>query len=146
MADDHQRAVALIRRGLACGRRNQMEGGVLCLIEGLGRIDAASHPRLTLCALHNLALFLAGLGLTVLSRAVVVRAKPLYRKVGDPEMSARLLWLEGSVARQTRRYELAARKLEQARIAFSRFDFRQALQIREELMSVLFQLKRTRAA
>lgn len=142
----HERGIDLIRRGLRCGRRNEMESGVLCLTEGLGLIDEAADPRLALCALHNLALFLANLGLGTLSRAVIVRTKPLYRQVGDPVMAARLLWLEGTVARIAGRHQLAMRKLEQACTAFQRIDVHQAILVRDELAGVQRQLRPERAA
>jgi len=142
MIDEHKVGVLLVRRGLACGRRNEMESGVLNLVEGLSLLDVEADPRLTLCALHNLALFLTHLGLTVLARAVLLRAKPLYQQVQDPLMSARLLWLEGSLARRAGRFQLAERKLEQARLAFQAIDFRQAGQIRDELADVRRELKK----
>lgn len=146
MNDRHNRGVELIARGLACGRRNEMESGVLCLVEGLGLIDESADSRLTLCALHNLALFLLQLGLPTLARAVLARSKPLYRQVGDPVMMARLHWLEGSVARLAGRWSLAERKLEQAFLAFERIDARQAIQVRDELGDVQQRSRASRAA
>lgn len=133
MTDRHHRGIELLRRGVQCGRRNEMESGVLCLVEGLGLLDEQADPRLTLSALHNLALYLTQLGFTVLARAVIVRSKPLYRRVGDPVMLARLLWIEGSVARREGRRALAAGKLGRAYRAFREIDQRQAGFIREEL-------------
>lgn len=146
MNDRHQHGVELIAQGLACGRRNEMESGVLCLVEGLGLIDEEADPRLTLCALHNLALFLSQLGLPTLARAVLARSKPIYRTVGDPLMMARLLWLEGSVARLSGRWSLAQRKLEQAFQAFERIDARQAVLVRDELAEAQQRLRASRAA
>lgn len=147
MDSDHARGGELIRRAVQCGRRNALEGGILCLIEGLSLIDERSDPRLALGALHNLSLFLAHQDLTVLARAVLARAKPLYRQVNDPLMNARLLWLEGTISRLGGRYTLAARQLERATDAFRslRADW-QSEQVKQEFVDVLSQLQHNEAA
>lgn len=108
------RGAELIRRGVRFGREGDLERGVLCLLEGLGSIDERLSPRLALSAYHNLALFLTHLRLTVLARAVIVRARALYRLVGDPVMNARLTWLQGTLAELTGNPRLAAQKLRDA--------------------------------
>lgn len=133
MTQQHARGVELIRRGLYCGRRKEMESGVLCLIQGLAQIDTAADPRLTLCALHNLALFLCQLGTLVLARAVIQRAKLLYQEVDDPIMLARADWLEGTIARLSGRYARARKKLAKALESLSRLDLRLAEDVEEEL-------------
>ncbi len=136
MTQQHAHGVALIRRGLYCGKRKEMESAVLCLVQGLARIDSAADPRLTLCALHNLALFLAQLGTLVLARAVVQRARPIYLEVGDPIMIARADWLEGTIARLAGRYDRARKKLGKAYDSLHRLDLRLAEAVEEELTAL----------
>jgi hypothetical protein len=124
----------LIRRGVQFGRNNELERGILCLFEGLSLIDESRDPRLALSAFHNLALFFAHLGLTVLARGVIVRARRLYRDLGDPVMDARLTWLQGTVARFANDFELAKSKLRQAAEQFESLgQNEQASQVNEEL-------------
>ncbi len=136
MIDGNTRGAKLIHQGVQCGRREDLESGILCLVEGLSMLDARADRRLVLCAFHNLALLLANRGLTVLARAVVVRARPLYEQVGGRMMFARLLWLEGTIARKAGRRRQAIERLEQARDAFRRIDPPQAAFITEELAKI----------
>lgn len=136
MTQQHARGVELIRRGLYCGKRKEMESAVLCLVQGLARIDTVADPRLALCALHNLALFLTQLGTLVLARAVVQRARPLYLEVDDPIMLARADWLDGTIARLAGRYGRARKKLRKANESFSRLDLRLAEAVQEELANL----------
>ena len=133
MNDGNARGAMLIRQGVQCGRREDLESGILCLVEGLSLLDGRADRRLVLCAMHNLALLMANRGLTVLARAVVVRARPLYHQVGDRVMFARLLWLEGTIARKAGQRHHAAELLEKARTAFRVLDPPQAAFIAEEL-------------
>lgn len=136
MTDMHALGVALIDRGLACGRRKEMESAVLSLIQGLGQIDPDKDPRLTLCAFHNLALFLSELGTLVLARAVLQRAKPLYKRVGDRLMQARATWLEGTIDRLAGRPVIARRKLRKAQETFEELDLRIADRVEKELVAL----------
>ncbi len=136
MADSHDRGIALIRRGFYCGKRKEMESAVLSLVQGLSCIDPEANPRLTLCAVHNLALFLSQLGTLVLARAVLQRAKGLYDDVDDPVMLARATWLEGTIARLAGNHETAREKLAGARDALELLDLRLAESVEEELRMV----------
>jgi len=130
----HTQGAELIRRGVQFGRNNELERGILCLFEGLSLIDEGRDPRLALSAFHNLALFFAHLGLTVLARAVIVRARPRYRELGDPVMDARLTWLQGTVARFANDFELAESKLNEAAAQLKALgQDEQASQVYEEL-------------
>jgi hypothetical protein len=124
----------LIRRGARLGRQGDLERGVLCLLEGLAAIDERQSPRLALSAYHNLALFLAHLRMSVLARAVVVRARALYRQVGDPVMNARLTWLQGTLAELTGNPRLAGQKLREAIAMFEGLQMAEvADKVRDEL-------------
>lgn len=136
MHDGNARGAMLIRQGVQCGRREDLESGILCLVEGLSLLDGRADRRLVLCAMHNLALLMANRGLTVLARAVVTRARPLYHQVGDRVMFARLLWLEGTIARKAGQRHEAADLLEKARAAFRVLDPPQAAFIGEELATL----------
>lgn len=114
MKSKQLRGTHLIRRGVQYGREGDLERGILCLLEGLSLVDEREIPRLALSGYHNLALFLTHLRLTVLARAVIVRARPLYRLVGDPVMSARLVWLQGTLAGLSGNHRLAVQKLQNA--------------------------------
>ena len=131
------RGADLIGRGVECGRHNQLERGILFLVEGLEHVDERQNPRLALSAYHNLALFFVHLGLPVVARGIIVRARRLYRQVGDPVMDARLVWLQGTVARISGNNTLAAKKFRQAIEMFT--DLGQedpAAQVREDLREV----------
>ena len=135
--DDTATASETIRRGLACGRWGELEGGVLRLLDGLAALDARHEPRLALSAGHNLALFLVELELPVLARSAVLGIKPLYRSHGDPLMRARLAWIEGSIARLDGQTQRATRKLGRALEAFRALGaISLAAQVRDELATL----------
>lgn len=136
MADCHDRGIALIRRGFYCGKRKEMESAVLSLVQGLSCIDAEANPRLTLCAVHNLALFLSQLGTLVLARAVLQRARALYEEVDDPVMLARATWLEGTISRLAGNHDVAREKLAGAMGALELLDMRLAESVQEELQMI----------
>jgi len=136
MADTHNRGIALVRRGLCCGRRKEMESAVLSLVQGLSYLDPEADPRLTLCAVHNLALFLSQLGTLVLARAVLQRAKSLYLQVDDPVMLARATWLEGTIARLAGNLTAAREKLMSAANVLELLDLRLAELVQEELRMI----------
>ena len=136
------RGAELVRRGVRFGRRGELEHGILCLLEGLSLIDERQRPRLALSAYHNLALFLTHLGLTILARAVIVRARRLYRQAGDPVMDARLVWLQGTLARLSGNLHLAVRKLRDAGALFESLGRRpQVSLVREELRETELRLR-----
>ncbi len=135
------RGAELIRRGVKLGRHGEIEHGILCLLEGLSLIDERESARLALSGYHNLALLLTHRRLTILARAVVVRARRLYRQVGDPVMETRLVWLKGTLARLSGNPHLAARRLRQAVEMFRSLDQDdQAALAREELMEMELRL------
>lgn len=136
------RGANLIRRGVQFGREGDLERGILCLLEGLSAIDERNTPRLALSGYHNLALFLAHMRLTVLARAVIVRARPLYRLVGDPVMNARLVWLQGTLAGLTGNLQLAVQRLQKAVMMFEGLQQDEDLaKVRAELAEVEVRLK-----
>lgn len=136
------RGAELIRRGVRFGRQGDLERGVLCLLEGLSSIDERQSPRLALSAYHNLALFLSHLRMTILARAVIVRARALYRQVGDPVMNARLTWLQGTLAELTGNPRLAAQKLRDAIVMFEGLQMTDdAARVRTELAEAERKLK-----
>lgn len=104
----------LIRRGIECGHRQELERGILFLAEGLEHVDERLDPRLALSAYHNMALYFVHLGRVRIARGIVLRARPLYRQIGDPIMEARFLWLQGTIARVQGKFPLAVRKHRQA--------------------------------
>ncbi len=131
------RGAELIRRGIECGRRNELERGVLFLVEGLEHVDERIDPRLALSAYHNLALYFVHLGLTAIARGVVLRARRLYRQVDDPVMGARLAWLQGMIARVSGNLTLAVKKLRQAAEIFVDLGEKsEEAQVREDLEEV----------
>ncbi len=147
MNENHYRGLELIRRGVHCGRTQQLEDGVLCLVEGLSLLDEREHPRLVLSAFHNLALYLAHLGLTILARSIIARSAPLYQRLGEPLMNARLRWLRGTVAQLSGDYKLSAEELRHAVDAFvAQKRHEQAAQVQEELTAVREKIKQAEAA
>lgn len=136
MDDDRERAIAWLRQGLAYGRNQRAERAVLCLVSALEHLDEQHEPRLVLSGLHNLAQVLVHLEHTDLARMVIARAKPLYRRLDDPVMTARMWWIEGTLARRRKRYRLAANKLQRAEAAFQRLDARETGPVRREREAV----------
>jgi hypothetical protein len=128
----------LIHRGIECGRHNQLERGILFLVEGLEKFDERENPRLALSGHHNLALFFGHLGLPLVARGVLIRARRLYLEVGDPVMEARRVWLQGTLGRISGNNRLAAKKFRRAVEMFRELgQLDQAAQIQEDLQEVL---------
>lgn len=132
MEDDRKRAITWLRQGLAYGRNQRAERAVLCLVSALEHLDEQREPRLVLSGLHNLAQLLIHLDHMDLARMAIARAKPLYRRLDDPIMTARMWWIEGTLARRRERFRLAASKLQRAEIAFRRLDAREVDSVRRE--------------
>lgn len=137
---------ALISQGIRLGKNQQLEQAVLCLVQGLSRVEAAEEPRLVLSALHNLALFLAHLGMTVIARAVVELASPLYQDHGDALMAVRLEWLKGTIAHISGEHPKAAESLRLVVESLEQIDDEGLLrQARQELAEVERKLRRRAA-
>lgn len=67
--------------------------------EGLALIDPHREPRLEMCGLHALSLFLNDAGHTREALAMLEISRPLYAQFEDPWTRIRLHWLEGKIAR-----------------------------------------------
>lgn len=113
------RGADLIRQGIECGHRHELERGILFLAEGLEYVDERLDPRLALSAYHNMAIYFVHLGHVKIARGLVIRARSLYRRVEDPVMEARLVWLQGTIARVMGNFPLAVSKHRQAVEAFA---------------------------
>jgi len=137
---------ALIREGIRLGKSQRLEQAVLCLVQGLSRIEPTTEPRLVLSALHNLALFLAHLGMTVIAKAVVELAAPLYHDHGDELMAVRLDWLQGTIAHISGEHPKAAKLLRHTVESLQELDAEGLLrQAGEELAEVERKLRRRAA-
>lgn len=135
--EQHQAGSKLIHQGLRFGRERDLEQAILYIVQGLELIDQEANPRLTLAALHNLAIFLTYLGHLRLARAVIVRGRRLYRSVGGSLMRARLAWLQATIARERGRRDLAFSRLERACEIFEQLRLPEAEEVREEMDSMM---------
>jgi len=143
------RGAELIRQGIECGHRHDLERGILFLAEGLEFVDEQMDPRLALSAYHNMAIYFLHLGHVSIARGLVIRARSLYRRVEDPVMEARLVWLQGTIARVLGNFPLAISKHRRAVETFARIgeereetealkDLHEVERLRDSLTSDLF--------
>ncbi len=94
--------------------------GVKRTIEASFLIDSDEHPRLALCAQHNLAWCLNDVGKPQEALATLEEAHSLYRRFPDAWAQLRLRWLEGRISRRLGDLAGAERTFRQCAAAFQR--------------------------
>lgn len=118
-AEHHQGRVK-ISQGLLWGRREQMDKAIGLLRRGLDEIDPGTEPRLTLVAVHNLALYLSESGSLEEGLQLLAEARQLHQSFANRLDLARLRWLEGRIALAAGRVKEAGEAFAEARDSFIR--------------------------
>lgn len=133
MGDVHSQGRVLFQMGDVIGHVHP-ERGIAHIRKALALIDATRDPRLELCALHDLALYLTEGGQPEEGLAVLERARPRYRQFRDDLTQLRLHWLEGKIAYELGEYREAERIFSQLWDRFS------ALNLNQEVVLVTIDL------
>jgi tetratricopeptide (TPR) repeat protein len=97
VGDLHEQGCILFQMGEVTGQI-QPERGIAYVRKALALIDGHREPRLELCALHNLAVFLCETRRPEEALTVLEYARPLYRKFRDDRSQLLLHWLEAKIA------------------------------------------------
>ena len=98
IGDNNRTARMLIKQGSAIGYIEPARG-ISMMQDALGLLNAAEHPRLELCARHNLIWFLNENGQAREALALLELSRPLYHDFADAWTRLRLHWVEGRIAR-----------------------------------------------
>ena len=96
IGDAHEQGRILFQMGDVIGYVHP-EKGIAYIQKALALIDQPRDPRLELCALHALAVFLNESDKPAEALAVLDRARPLYQQFQDDMSQLRLHWLEARI-------------------------------------------------
>lgn len=125
--------------------RDDSEKEIRYLDKAFPLLDLSREPRAKLVAVHNLALALHDLGRNPEALALLVRWRFLYFEFGDRAFLLHLHWLEGIVARDMGRPEMAEGALEEARKGFLRLSLPyQAALVALDLSELYLKIGRSR--
>jgi len=114
----HEMGMTLLTKSHFRESRDDTAGEIRCLKEAFPLLDQAREPRVKLVAVHNLAFALHRLGRNPEALALLIRWRFLYFEFGDRTFLLRLHWLEGTIARDMGRHEMAEGALQEARKGF----------------------------
>lgn len=115
---DHELGMTLLSKANLRGVSDDSEGEIRCLQQALQTIDLAREPRTRLIAVQALTVVLHQQGRNAEALASLVRNRFLYFEFGDRVTLLRLHWLEGVIARDMGRHEMAEGALREARRGF----------------------------
>ncbi|HVR99837.1 MAG TPA: hypothetical protein VMW27_24650 [Thermoanaerobaculia bacterium] len=157
IGDNNRTARVLIQQGWVAGCIDPLEG-ISMMQDALGLVDAAEHPRLELCARHNLVWFLNDTGQAQEALVLLELSRPLYDDFADAWTRLRLHWVEGRIARtlghlaeaestfrlvwyefeaKGMHFELTLLSIDLAEVYSAQRRFKPAVQLVEELLPVL---------
>jgi tetratricopeptide (TPR) repeat protein len=150
-------ARTLVKQGWAAGCIDP-RAGISMTQDALGLLDAGEHPRLELCARHNLIWFLNDNGQAREALALLELSRSLYQDFADAWTRLRLHWVEGRIARSLghlaeaestfrlvwyefeargMHYELTLLSIDLAEVYSARGKFSPAVQLVEEFFPLL---------
>ncbi|MEE9561922.1 MAG: hypothetical protein V3W50_02510, partial [Thermoanaerobaculia bacterium] len=116
--DHHQMARSMVSRGLFTAYSGGCEDAIAILETALSHLEPEQDRRVTLAAQHNLILCLNECGRLQEALKLLVKARPLYAKYGDPWSRTGLRWLEGKIATGLERAPEAEHAFSEARRAY----------------------------
>jgi len=114
----HETGMALLSKSHLRAFQDDAEGEIRFLREAFPLLDQSREPRVKLVAVHNLTSALHRLGRSPEALALLIRWRFLYFEFGDRTFLLRLHWLEGMIARDMGRHEMAEGALQEARKGF----------------------------
>jgi tetratricopeptide (TPR) repeat protein len=113
--DHHLMARSMVSRGLFTGYSGDCEGAIPILESALAHLEPEHDRRVALAAQHNLIFCLNECGRLQEALKLLVKARPLYAKYGDPWSRTGLRWLEGKIATGLERAQEAEHAFAEAR-------------------------------
>ncbi len=116
--DHHQMARSMVSRGLFTAYSGDCEDAIAILESALAHLEPEQDRRVTLAAQHNLILCLNECGRLQQALKLLVKARPLYAKYGDPWSRTGLRWLEGKIATGLERAPEAEHAFSEARRSY----------------------------
>ena len=116
--EPYQVGDTLIKKGMYAGYACRTDLGLKLLGEGLALIDPATHPELSLLAVHNIANILVDCAKYREARTLLWRHLPLYSKHGGRVLRLKLKLLEGRIHAGIGEPARADRDFEEARRGF----------------------------
>lgn len=116
--DHHLMARSMVSRGLFTAYSGDAEGAIAILESALANLEPEQDRRVTLAAQHNLILCLNECGRLQEALKLLVKARPLYAKYGDPWSRTGLRWLEGKIAAGLERAQEAEHAFSEARQSY----------------------------
>lgn len=116
--DHHQMARSMVSRGLFTAYSGGCEDAIAILESALVHLEPEQDRRVTLAAQHNLILCLNECGRLQEALKLLVKARPIYAKYGDPWSRTGLRWLEGKIATGLERAPEAEHAFSEARRAY----------------------------
>jgi len=119
--DRHSSGRALISKGFLAINSVEEEEGIRLLIQGLGMIDAAREPRLTMSGIFNLIWSLVECGRAPQAESLYEECRQLFADGVEKKDGIKFLWLEGRIAAALKDAERAETRLCEARAAFEEF-------------------------
>jgi tetratricopeptide (TPR) repeat protein len=116
--DHHLMARSMVSKGLFTVYSGDSEGAIAILETALANLEPEQDRRVTLAAQHNLILCLNECGRLQEALKLLVKARPLYAKYGDPWSRTGLRWLEGKIATGLDRAQEAEHAFSEARRSY----------------------------
>lgn len=113
--DHHLMARSMVSKGLFTAYSGDCEDAIGILESALTYLEPEQDRRVTLAAQHNLILCLNECGRLQEALKLLVKARPLYEKYGDPWSRTGLRWLEGKIATGLDRVKEAEHAFSEAR-------------------------------
>jgi tetratricopeptide (TPR) repeat protein len=118
IGEKHRAGRTLVNMSTVHHFAGEPERAIPLLYEALDLIDPAREPRLQLVAWHNLIDDLAEAGQFMEAQKLLVKARPLYRKMAQPWSENPRRWIEGKIARGLGQLEQAESRMRIARDGF----------------------------